>query len=227
MYKDALKTFLEQVHERLIVSCQALEHEPLHGAEIMARMALAAQQGGAAGIRANGPDDITKIRQTVDLPIIGLFKDGTEGVYITPTFDHARAIAAADVIALDGTPRQRPGSDDLKSLIRRIHDELDRPVLADLATLEEAGAAIDAGADLVAPTLAGYTPYTQPREAIDVDLLRAMTQQFSVPVIAEGNVRTPEMARAALEAGAWAVVVGGAITRPQSITARFVSALDD
>ncbi len=221
-----LSTFLKRVRGGLIVSCQALEDEPLHGSAIMARMALAAQQGGAVGIRANGPDDIRAIRHAVPLPIIGLYKDGREGVYITPTFAHARAVAqaGADVIAIDATARPRPGGETLADLIHRIHSELNRPIMADVSTLEEAQAAADCGADLVGPTLAGYTPYSPPADD-PISLLRAIVQAPPVPVIAEGRIHTPEQARAALAAGALAVVVGSAITRPQWITARFAEAV--
>jgi len=210
----------------LIVSCQALHDEPLHGAQIMAQMALAAQQGGAVGIRANSPADIAAIKALVALPLIGLYKDGTEGVYITPTFTHARMIAeaGADMIALDATPRPRPDGVALAQLIARIHYELGKPVLADVSTLEEALAAAELGADAVAPTLAGYTPYSDPARN-PLDLLREIVGASSIPVIAEGRIHTPEQARAALDAGAYAVVVGSAITRPQVITARFAAAL--
>ena len=227
-YEPRLRAFLPQVEKRLIVSCQALPDEPLHGAAIMARMAVAAQQGGAAGIRANSPADIAAIRAAVHLPIIGLYKEGESGVYITPTFAHAQAVAqaGADVIALDATPRPRPNGETLADIIRRIHDELGLPVLADVSTLEEAVQAAALGADLVAPTLAGYTPYSPPTDGLSIELLTAIVAQAGAPVIAEGGVHTPERARAALDAGAHAVVVGGAITRPQQITARFTAALE-
>lgn len=219
--------FLEQVRGGLIVSCQALPDEPLHGSEIMARMAQAAQAGGAVGIRANSPQDIRAIRAAVPLPIIGLYKtDNREGVYITPTFEHARQIAeaGADVIALDATPRPRMNGELLADLIARIHSELGVGVMADVSTLEEARIAQALGADMTGPTLAGYTPYTH-KTADPNALLRQMVAELSLPVIAEGGFDTPEKARRALEAGAHAVVVGSAITRPQWITARFVAGL--
>lgn len=221
--------FIAQVRNGLIVSCQALPHEPLHGAEIMARMALAAQQGGAVGIRANGEADIRAIRQAVPLPIIGIIKDGDTGVYITPTFDHARrtAEAGADVIALDATGRPRPDGSTAAAIIQRIHVELGKLVMADVSTLEEGQAAELAGADFVAPTLAGYTSYSRQLSGPDFDLLRAMTSTLQAPIIAEGRIMTPDDARLALVYGALAVVVGGAITRPQLITARFAEQLRD
>ncbi|MCX7624906.1 MAG: N-acetylmannosamine-6-phosphate 2-epimerase [Candidatus Sumerlaeaceae bacterium] len=215
----------------LIVSCQALEHEPLHGSHIMARMALAAQQGGAVGIRANTPQDIRAIREMVALPVIGIYKREYEGseVYITPTFEEARAIAeaGADMIALDATLRPRPKGETLAQLIRRIHEELDLPVMADCSTLEEAVEAAKLGADVVSSTLAGYTTYSRKTEGPDFDLLREMLQFVNVPVIAEGRFHTPEQVAQALAMGCYAVVVGGAITRPQEITARFTAAVRD
>lgn len=225
----SIETFIHLVRGRLIVSCQALPDEPLHGSTIMARMALAAQQGGAAAIRANGPEDIRAIKATVSVPVIGIYKDGEEGVYITPTLAHARQVAeaGADIIAIDATASPRPDGQNLAALIRGIHEELGKPVMADISTLGEALQAQALGADLVAPTLAGYTPYSSIMETPDWPLLSAMTRELRAPVIAEGRIHTPEDARKALELGALAVVVGGAITRPQIITARFAQTLQN
>lgn len=210
----------------LIVSCQALENEPLHGSEIMARMALAAQMSGAVGIRANTPADIRAIRTTVQLPIIGIYKKEYPGseVYITPTFEEAREIAHAgsDMIALDATSRPRPKGETLQELIARIHEELDLPVMADCSTLEEAIEAERHGAETVSTTLAGYTPYSRKTEGPDFELLAEILAHVRVPVIAEGRYHYPDQVARALEMGAYAVVVGGAITRPQEITQRFV-----
>ncbi len=219
--------FVEQVEGGLIVSCQALQNEPLHGADIMARMALAAWLGGAVGIRANGADDIRAIRTKVPLPIIGIYKDGDEGVYITPTFRHAQVVAeaGADVVALDGTQRPRPEGSSLVDIITRIHDQLGKLVMADISTLDEAVAAESAGADLVASTLSGYTPYSRKLDGPDFELIRSMAEHLHTPIIAEGRIVIPEDAREAIACGATGVVVGGAITRPQQITARFVERL--
>ncbi len=220
------QTFLEQVRGGLIVSCQALADEPLHGTDIMARMALAAQQGGAVGIRANGPADVKAIRQTVALPVIGLYKDGSSGVYITPTLRHAQAIleAGAEVVALDGTGRPRPDGSVFADIVKGIH-QLGGLVMADISTLDEGVAAEAADADVVGTTLSGYTPNSPQLETPDFALLKALVSHLHVPIIAEGRIHTPEQARQALDLGATAVVVGGAITRPQQITARFVAAL--
>lgn len=220
-----LAQFVEQVRGRIIVSCQALAHEPLHGAHIMARMAVAAKEGGGVAIRANSAEDIAAIRQAVDLPIIGLFKDGESGVYITPTIRHARAIAeaGADIIALDATSRPRPDGRTLAEMIADIHTQLDKAVLADVSTLEEGIAAEKMGADFVAPTLSGYTDYSPKLDGPDFALIRALVANLNVPVIAEGRIRTPEEAKSALDTGVLAVVVGSAITRPQWITAQFAA----
>lgn len=219
--------FLAAVKGRLIVSCQALEDEPLHGSSIMAKMARAAKIGGAAAIRANSPADIRAIKRAVDLPVIGLYKRGDSGVYITPTFDDAAAIAAAgaDIIALDCTDRPRPDGASLSELLARIHAELGKPTFADVSTLEEAQAAAEYGAAMAGPTLSGYTDARPMTAEPDYELLRAMIARLPIPVIAEGRIHSPRQARQALDIGAWAVVVGSAITRPRTITARFVSAL--
>jgi N-acylglucosamine-6-phosphate 2-epimerase len=223
-----VSTFIERVRGKLIVSCQALEDEPLHGAQIMARMAIAAQQGGAVAIRANSPQDIAAIRQAVDLPIIGLYKDGDTGIYITPTRQHALEIvrAGAAIVALDATNRPRADGESLREIIASIHEQ-NALVLADVSTLAEARIAQDAGADLVAPTLAGYTDYSRQLDTPDFDLIRRMVTELTIPVIAEGRISTPAQARQALDCGAVAVVVGSAITRPQLITATFADALKD
>lgn len=224
-----LPTLLSQIKGGLIVSCQALADEPLHGAHIMAAMARAALIGGAVGIRANGPEDVRAIRQAVSLPIIGLWKDDLPGysVRITPTVEHARQLAAAgaDIIAIDATDRPHPDGLPLAERVNVIRRETQCLILADIATLEEGFAAQQADADLVAPTLSGYTEYSPVSEQPDFELIRLLVAQLTIPVIAEGRITTPEQAAHALSLGAWAVVVGGAITRPQQITSRFVASL--
>lgn len=217
---------LDRLHHGLIVSCQAEAHEPLHGAQHMAVMARAACQGGAAGIRANGLEDVRAIRAAVDLPLIGIFKDDVPGfaVRITPTLQRARQVAeaGADLIAIDATDRPHPDGLALAERIRAIHEETGRLVLADISTVDEGLAADAAGADLIATTLSGYTEASLHRSGPDFELLRQLARKASVPLIAEGHIATPEQAAEALRCGAFAVVVGSAITRPQWITARFV-----
>jgi N-acylglucosamine-6-phosphate 2-epimerase len=225
-----IPSIFEQMRGGLIVSCQALEDEPLHGAPIMAAMARAAQQGGAIGIRANSPVDIAAIRAAVDLPIIGLYKASIPGmaVYITPTVTHARQVAeaGADIIALDATLRPHPAGLDAAGLIRAVKEVTGRPVLADVSNYAEGLAASAAGADAVSTTLSGYTDDSPKQEDPDFDLLERLVKDLRVPVIAEGRIATPEQLEHALRLGAYAVVVGSAITRPQWITRRFVERLE-
>jgi N-acylglucosamine-6-phosphate 2-epimerase len=220
---------LTELRGGLIVSCQAPPGDPLCDADILARMAIAAWRGGAVGIRANGPDSIRAIRQAVPLPLIGLYKDGETGVYITPTIAHARAViaAGADIVALDGTQRPRPNGEQLATIIAAIHAEADKLVMADVSTLDEGLAAQAAGADFVSTTLSGYTPYSPPIEGPDLELVQALAARLRTPVIAEGRIRAPSDARAARRAGGFAVVVGAAITRPEWITAQFVDGLHE
>jgi len=212
----------------LIVSCQALPGEPLFGADIMARLALATQAGGAVGIRANSPADIAAIRAVTMLPLIGLSKVDVAGydVYITPTLADAMAVsdAGADVVALDATDRPHPEG-TTAAFVQRVQTATRKPILADISTYDEALAAQAAGADFVSTTMSGYTPYSPQSKSPDLDLVRRLASVLTIPVLAEGRITTPEQARAALDAGAWAVVVGGAITRPQQITQRFVNAV--
>jgi N-acylglucosamine-6-phosphate 2-epimerase len=227
-----LAQITELIHGGLIVSCQALAGEPLHGGQYMAAMACAAVDGGAVAIRANGPEDIKAIRASVKLPIIGLFKEDISGceVRITPTLRHAELIATvgADVIAIDATQRSRPDNISVKKMIHQIHGAIGRPVLADVSTVEEGLIAGESGADFVATTLSGYTSYSPSQLGPDFVLLEQLVTRLKllgIPVIAEGRISTPREAAHALSLGAHAVTVGSAITRPQWITAQFTSRL--
>ncbi len=217
---------IAKLRHGLIVSCQAEAGEPLHGPDHMAAMARAACQGGAVGIRANRPEDIVAIRARVDLPLIGIYKADLPGytVRITPTLEHARQVAqaGADILAIDATDRPHPDSLSLEARIQAIHREIGRPVMADISTLEEGLAAEAAGADLVATTLSGYTPSSVAANGPDFELIRRLARKLNRPLIAEGRIATPDQAAEALACGAFAVVVGSAITRPQWITSRFV-----
>ncbi len=196
----------------------------------MAAMARAAAGGGAVGLRMNGPDDIRAARVVTNLPIIGLYKRpyGDCLVVITPTFAEADAIAraGAGIVAMDATARPRPDGVTAAALIARIHADLGLPVLADIAGLDDALAAEAAGADAVATTLSGYVdPAAPPLEDPDLALVEVLARRLRVPVIAEGRIKTPEQVRAALDRGAFAVVVGTAITNPREITQWFVRGL--
>jgi putative N-acetylmannosamine-6-phosphate epimerase len=218
---------LNQVRGGLIVSCQARDENPLAAPVFMAAMARAAQLGGALGIRASGAENIRAIRARVELPIIGIDKVWSQDsdVYITPTFCTAQPIAesGADIIAIDGTPRHRPGGETLADLIDGIHNQLGKPVMADVSTWQEGVAAAQLGADVVATTLSGYTSYSRQAQGPDLEMLQQLLGRVDVPVIVEGKIWYPEDARRALELGAWAVVVGTAITNPMEITRRFAT----
>jgi N-acylglucosamine-6-phosphate 2-epimerase len=224
-----LEEILRQIRGGLIVSCQAETGAPLYGSHHMAAMARAAAAGGAAGIRANGPVDIAAIRATVLLPVFGIYKADLPGydVRITPTIEHARqvALAGADVIAIDAT--RRPHPEDLNTIerIEAVRRATGCPVMADVSNLDEGLMAASAGADLVATTLSGYTQYSLQQEEPDFELLAELARRLSIPVIAEGRIATPQHAARALQLGAFAVVAGSAITRPQWITRRFVEGL--
>jgi N-acylglucosamine-6-phosphate 2-epimerase len=224
-----LPPLFSRIQGGLIVSCQALEDEPLHGAHIMAAMARAARQGGALGIRANSPVDIAAIRAAVDLPIIGLYKENIPGclVYITPSVRHAAAVAeaGADMVALDATLRPHPEGLSAAELIRQVKAVTGKPVLADISNYAEGVSAWQAGADALSTTLSGYTAESPQLEEPDFDLLARLAVDLPLPVIAEGRISTPEQAARALELGAFAVVVGSAITRPQLITRQFARAI--
>ncbi|HEY9845721.1 MAG TPA: N-acetylmannosamine-6-phosphate 2-epimerase, partial [Candidatus Caenarcaniphilales bacterium] len=179
-------------------------------------MARSAVNQGAAAVRIDTPAHVQAVRQRVPVPIIGLWKQVIPGysVYITPQFHHAQAIAAsgADIIAIDATPRERPGRETLVALIEHIHSQLLKPVMADVDTLEAALAAEAAGADCVGTTLYGYTDQTQNQSPPGLELLTQMVEQLKVPVICEGGIASPAMAHSALQRGAYAVVVGTDIT---------------
>jgi N-acylglucosamine-6-phosphate 2-epimerase len=221
---------LQRLKQGLIVSCQADPGDPLYGTEHMVAMARAAVAGGAAGIRTNYPQDVAGIKAAVDLPVIGIYKKRYPGsdVYITPTLAEVRAIAAAgaDIIAVQLTDQDRPdglSNAEFVAAVRREFPGL--PIMADISTLGEGLAAAALGADLISTTMSGYTPYSPQLSGPDFALVRALSAQVTVPVIAEGRISRPEECRLALEAGAYAVVVGTAITRPQTVTAWFVDAM--
>ncbi|MGL6004055.1 N-acetylmannosamine-6-phosphate 2-epimerase [Aeromonas sobria] len=223
---------LNQIKGKLIVSCQALEDEPLHSDFIMGKMALAAARGGASAIRANSVVDIKAIKREVSLPVIGILKRDYPGsdVYITATMGEVDELMAAapEMIALDATLHQRPDGQTLAQMVTAIRARYPQLLLmADVATLEEALHAEPLGFDCIGTTLHGYTAETQGHKLYDNDFafLRSVLEAVKKPVIAEGNVNSPQMAARCLQLGAHAVVVGGAITRPQQITERFIEAM--
>lgn len=233
--KDVLnmQQVLDKIHKGLIVSCQALENEPLHSSFIMGRMAIAAKEGGATCIRANSVADIMEIKKNVDLPVIGIIKQvyGQNDVYITPTMVEIDALmeTKAEIIATDATARLRPNGKTLEQFYCDIRAKYpDVLLMADVSTIDEAVYADHLGFDIVAPTLYGYTNETMGQKIYQDDyavLKEIIKAVKNAKVIAEGNVITPEIARSILDMNVHAVVVGGAITRPQQITKRFVDAM--
>ena len=213
----------------LVVSCQAAPGDPLENTDTIRRIARSVVAAGAAGLRVNSPEHIAAIRKDSTLPIIGIQKRHANGaIHITPDFASAAALAAAgaSIIALDCTNRTWPDGEPWRSLIERIHRELELPVMADIARLEEALAAAAAGADMVGTTLNGYTEQTYKNHSFNWSLLAEMVTQIHVPVVAEGHISSPEEASRALSVGAWCVIVGSAITRPATIAATFIRAMN-
>ena len=234
-----MKTILESLRGGLVVSCQAPIDSPLHNAEVIAAIASAALNRGAAGVRIDTPNHIQAVRSrcaTQSLtpgeyyPIIGLWKQviPPSAVYITPQFHHAEAVsrAGSDIIAIDATQRPRPGGETLAQLIQHIHNRLGKAVMADVDTLDNALRAVEAGADCVGTTLYGYTEETQNYAPPGFDLLQAMVAQCPVPVICEGGIASPAQAHQALALGAYAVVVGTAITGIDSLVTGYLKAIE-
>lgn len=219
---------LDIIKNKLIVSCQALENEPLHSSFIMGRMANAAKEGGAVAIRAQGVDDIIEIKKVTSLPVIGLIKrnyDDSE-IYITPTKKEIDELlkSGCEMIALDATNRKRPNNESLQELISYAKSN-NVLVMADISSYEEGIESAKLGADCVSTTLAGYTEYTECLDGPNLELMKSLVRDLDIPVIAEGKINTPDDLRKAYETGVYSAVVGSAITRPQLITAKFADAI--
>lgn len=222
------KEIIEQIKGGLIVSCQALEEEPLHSSFIMSRMAYAAAMGGAVGIRANTVEDIKEIKKVVDLPIIGIIKKNYANcdVYITPTMDEVNALCqcGVDIIAIDATRRSRPDGSSLKEFFPRVRETYrEQLFMADCSCYEEGMEAAELGFDFIGTTMSGYTPYTQGTVLPNFDMMQRLVKDCGKRVIAEGGIWSPEDLRKALDTGVHAAVVGSAITRPYEITKRYVA----
>lgn len=219
---------IEHMRGGLIVSCQAPPGSPLHDPYVIRAMALTAEQQGAVGVRLNGAAHVAAAHGTLTVPIIGLEKVVTPGsdVYITPTFAVAERLAhsGADVIAVDATQRPRPNGEKMETLLARIQTEFAKPVMADIATYEEGLRAADAGADLIATTLCGYTQESAGAALPAFALLEQLATNLRLPIICEGGVATPEEVRRAFDCGAFAVVVGTAITGITQLVKNFVAA---
>lgn len=230
--EERLKGFLDAVRGRMIVSCQAVQGEPLYVEEksIMYLMARAAKRAGAPAIRTSGIRDVIDIREETGLPVIGLIKVQYEGYesYITPTMKEVEALitAGSDVVALDCTARRRgDGRTAAEYLadVRRAYPEI--ILMADISTYEEGMTACDCGADILGTTMSGYTSYSPKLTGPDYELMRRLAADAKIPIIGEGRIHTPEQAVEALRTGVCSIVVGGAITRPLEIAQRFVDAI--
>ena len=221
---------LDQIKGKLVISCQALPGEPLHSPMIMGRMAIAAKNAGAAGIRAQGVADIIEIKQVTGLPVIGIIKRNypDSEVFITATKKEVQELLATDceMVALDATIRPRPNGELLQDLLDQIH-AANRLAMADCSTVEEAKIAEEMGFDCVSTTLAGYTSYSTQTSGPDVELVKQLVKDCQIPVIAEGKIHTPEQLKEIMNLGVYSAVVGGAITRPQEIAQRFIAKLEE
>ncbi|WP_282846798.1 N-acetylmannosamine-6-phosphate 2-epimerase [Microbacterium oxydans] len=217
---------LEQLRGGLIVSCQAYPGEAMRDPRTMAQVAAAALVGGAAGIRVQGIGDIRATAQ-LPVPIVGLWKDGDAEVFITPTLDHARAVAdaGADIVAIDGTRRDRPDGLTLAQTIAGLRAHSDALIMADCGSLDDAIAAEQAGADILGTTLSGYTGERPKTTGPDLELIELIAARCRRPIVAEGRIHTPAQAAAAIGADAFAVCVGTAITHPSTITTWFADAV--
>ena len=221
---------VEDLEGRLVVSCQALPDEPLHSSFIMGRMALAAKEGGAVGIRANTKEDIREIQSQVDLPVIGIVKRDYENceVYITPTMREAEALveAGADIIAIDATDRIRPFGEKRETFFEQLRRRYPKQLfMADCATIEDGLLADKIGYDIIVTTMCGYTKETQQAARPPFEMIRFLSVHCKIPVFAEGGIWTPEELKKVFECGAYSAVIGSAITRPYEIAKRFVEAI--
>ena len=224
-----MNKILEKWRGGLIVSCQAPAGSPLAKPEIIAAFAATAEQNGAVGVRIDAPENIAAVKSKIAIPVLGIYKIVTEksAVYITPTFDAAREIAdaGADVIALDATFRARPNDEKIENIVNQIRGKFDQPLAADVAAFEEGLTAQENGFDAVITTLSGYTENTKHIVGPDFELVEKLSKKLSVPLICEGRLSSPEDVKRAFECGAFAVVVGGAITGVDLLVKKFVAAI--
>ncbi len=222
---------ISKIENKVIVSCQASSDEPIYKNNCLMSIVESVIQGGAGGLRLAGQHDISHAKNLTDIPIIGITKpdplphNWKEIVYITPTFKDIEQLAAvgADIIAFDGTSRIRP-KENLEEIIYKAKKNLNRLLMADVSTLKEGLNCSKLGVDIISTTLSGYTSHTIEKNngEPDFDLLQDLVKKTECPIILEGRVWTPEHVKKAFSIGAYAVVIGSAITRPKIITERFV-----
>lgn len=224
-----MNTIFEKWRGGLIISCQASAGSPLAKPEIIAAFAETAEQNGAVGVRIDAPENISAVKNRVKIPVLGIYKIITDlsEVYITPTFDAARQIAAsgADIIALDATFRARPNDEKIENIVKQIHSQFNKPVAADVSIFEEGLKAEEIGFDAVITTLSGYTEETKAIVKPDFELVEKLSKKLSVPLICEGRLSSAEDVKRAFDCGAFAVVVGSAITGVDYLVRKFAEAL--
>lgn len=227
-----MHTIFQNLKQKLVVSCQAEGDSPFNTVEGVTLFAKCARMGGAKAIRTEGVERAASIRKKVGLPVIGLIKskfdDGT--VKITGSEREVASLLEAncDVIAVDGTFRKRESRTG-PEFIQFLKEKYDIILMADISNSEEAGACYEAGADCISTTLSGYTsPHQLPPSSPDIEFVQKLVAELGeeIPIFAEGRYNTPELAAKAIDAGAWSVVVGSAITRPQVITKWFCDAVE-
>jgi N-acylglucosamine-6-phosphate 2-epimerase len=201
----------------IVVSSQAIAGSPLVDPEALTRIGLDAIAGGASALRLAGADTVAFASTRVDVPIIGLIKTNRVGYEprITATSEEIQQLmeAGAQIIAIDATHRKRP--EPLERLFQiAVSNSLE--VFADIATLEEAQRSMDLGATYIATTMSGYTDARAITEGPDFELLEGVIA-LGAKAVLEGRVSTSAHIQQALDLGAHSVVIGRAITSPQSI----------
>ncbi len=216
----------------LIISCQAVQGEPLYGYNIMHLMAKAAKAGGADAIRCNYVSDINSIKAETELPTIGIIKAvyPDSDVYITPTLKEVKALleeTETEVVALDATLRERPNGEKLEDLVAYIRAQ--KPsveIMADISNMEEAKYADALGFDYIGCTMRSYTESTKGVSIPDYNFIADMVQALNAKIIAEGGIWEVGQLETVWQAKPYAVVIGSAVTRPKDITARFRKVTD-
>ncbi|MDK2885291.1 putative N-acetylmannosamine-6-phosphate 2-epimerase [Pseudothermotoga sp.] len=207
----------------IIISCQLEPGDPVQDVSFIVNMARSADYAGAVAVRTNNADHVRAVKDSVNIPVIGLVKDRNYQAFITPTFEHARDVikAGADFVAIDCTRSERPVQ--LKTLFEEIRSSFpDVGIIADIADEADAELVSALRPDFIATTLCGYTPYTLGCSLPNIELVRGLSRKMSIPIIAEGGYTTLEEVQNAFQNGAYAVVIGTAITRPWITIKKFV-----
>ena len=225
-HEPTIAPIFEKFKGGLVVSCQATEGTPMNTPEFISAQALTVEMAGAKAIRAQGIENVTRVVNSVKVPVIGLVKNFTSDsdVYITPTVEDVLALvkAGADIVAVDATQRARFGGVSLQEFYLGIRKHTNIPLLADVDSIENAINAEALGFDAIATTLNGYTEI--PSTGLpNIDLVLEIANAIKVPLIAEGVFANPAQVKNAISNGAWAVCVGTAITNPYLLTKHFVT----